>query len=110
MSEQLVAHLYPTQPSEEQNWTSRARELLGKLDWKEPTQTDVETQQLKTLVLEYADVFALTTTELGSTELVHHTIDTAKNSPCHRPVRRIPFSLCEKANQMVSDMLEQGVI
>ena len=84
--ELLVAHLYPTEPSEEQNWKSRERELLGKLDWKEPTQTEVETQQLKTLVLEYVHMFALTIAELGSTELVHHTIYTAHNPPCCQPV------------------------
>ena len=101
-----------TRPSgtEAQNGTSKQTELLDKLDWKEATEAEAEAQQLRTLVLEYADVFALTTSELGSTELVRHLIDTADNPPCRQPVQRIPFSLCDKVDQMVSDMLAQGLI
>ena len=64
----------------------------------------------RALVLEYADVFALDTTELRSTEIVQHSIETADNLPCRQPVRRIPFALCEKVDKMVADMLKQGVI
>ena len=60
--------------------------------------------------MEYADVFALDTTELGSTEIVQHSIETADNPPCRQPVRRIPFALREKVDKMVADMLKQGVI
>ena len=90
----------------------RAREegLLDKLDWTEPTQSEYEAQQLRALVLEYADVFALDTTELGSTKIVQHSIETGDNHPCRQPVRRIPFALREKVDQMVADMLKQGVI
>ena len=103
-----------TRPSawdrEAQNGTSKQKELLDKLDWKEATKVEAEAQQLRTLVLEYADVFALTTSKLGSAELVYHVIDTADNPPCRQPVRGIPFSLREKVDQIVSDMLAQRVI
>ena len=48
--------------------------------------------------------------ELGSTDLVHHVIDTGNEWPCRQPVRRIPFALQEKVDKMVSEMLKQGVI
>ena len=66
-------------------------------------------QQLKNTVLDYADVFALDHTELGSTDLVYHTSDTRDSHPI-RQQARIPLALREKIDGMVSDMQQQGVI
>lgn len=43
-----------------------------------------EVKQLKELLLEFADVFALDDTELGSTDRVEHTIKTGLQSNSHQ--------------------------
>ena len=42
---------------------------------------------IKSLVVEYSDVFALDVSELGSTNLVSHTINTGDSPPVRQPVR-----------------------
>ena len=51
-----------------------------------------ETTQLQSLIVEYADVFAM---ELGRTDLVQHVIDTDDHKPIKQPPRRIPFLLID---------------
>lgn len=48
--------------------------------------------------------------ELGSTDWVKHTIRTGDHPPIQQPPRCIPFALREKVENMVGEMLEQGVI
>ena len=69
-----------------------------------------ETALLRELVEEYSDIFALDSTELGTTELVTHSIDTGDSHPICQPLRRIPFALQRTMVQMVQKMLAQGVI
>ena len=59
---------------------------------------------------QYADVFALDSSELGSTDIVTHTIDTADHPPIHQQARRTPFALRDQIDEIVRGMLEQGVI
>ena len=40
---------------------------------------------LEALTREYADLFALTSVEIGRTDLVHHTINTGDNAPVKQP-------------------------
>ena len=69
-----------------------------------------ETALLRELVEEYSDIFALDSTELGTTELVTHSIDTGDSHPIRQPLRRIPFALQHTMEEMVEKMLAQGVI
>ena len=69
-----------------------------------------ETALLRELVEEYSDIFALDSTELGTTELVTHSIDTGNSHPIRQPLRRIPFALQRTMEEMVKKMLAQGVI
>ena len=55
-------------------------------------------------------MFALNNSELSSTNLVNHHIETGDVKPIHQYRRRIPFALQEKVDEMVQDMLDQGVI
>ena len=55
--------------------------------------SDEEARQIEDLVLEFADVFALEATELGSTGLVIHTIDTGDSPLIKQQARRVPFAL-----------------
>ena len=62
------------------------------------------------LISEYQDVFALNNSELNSTNLVQHHIETGDFNPIHQHARRIPFAQCKKVDKIVQDMLDQGVI
>ena len=69
-----------------------------------------EGRQLKEMVLEYADMFALNPSELGTTDMVQHVIDTGDNHPVRQPPRCIPFALRGKVEEMVDDMLQHGIV
>lgn len=72
--------------------------------------TPQQQQQLKEFILSYSSVFALDPSELGTTEVITHTIDTGNHRPIRQPVRRTPFALRAKIDEMVKEMLSQGVI
>ena len=69
-----------------------------------------ETALLRELFGEYSDIFALDSTELGTTGLITHSTDTGDSHPIHQPLRRIPFALQRTMEEMVQKMLAQGVI
>ena len=69
-----------------------------------------EQEQLQNLVLEFADIFALDESELSSTDLVTHVIDTGDTVPVKQHPRRIPFALRDRVDQLVKEMLDQGVV
>ena len=46
---------------------------------------------LKALLISYADVFALDSSELGTTQLVTHSIDTSQHLPIKQQMRRTPL-------------------
>ena len=103
--------LLASQPSEqflEEN--SRVLKLLNALTISESNLTVDQLASLRDLVVEYSDVFALDMSELGLTDLVSHTINTGDNSPIRQPVRRTPFALRKKMDELVQNMMEQGVI
>ena len=84
--------------------------LLNMLQIGSDHLTKEQMQHLKTFLCEYRDVFALDNTELGTTDLVTHPINTGDQPPIRQQVRRTPFALREEVNNMVQDMLERGII
>ena len=65
---------------------------------------------LQSLLVEFADLFALDNTELGRTSVVAHQINTGDSRPIKQYPRHVPFSLRGKVPQLVQEMLQQGVI
>ena len=61
-------------------------------------------------MLEFKDVCAWDESELGCTQDIVHTIDTADQQAIRQPSRHVPFALRGKVEQMVEKMLRQGVI
>ena len=55
-------------------------------------------------------MFALDSSELGSTDLITHTIDTGDSPPIKQSARQTPFALHQVMEEMVEKMLEQGVV
>ena len=90
--------------------TTRRDQMFAAIDLDQSTLTEEQCQQLQALLCEYADIFALDSSELGSTDLVTHTIDTANHPPIDHQARRTPFALHDQIDEMVRKMLVQGVI
>ena len=101
----------PTSRKQEPYHTKeREAELLNALKLESAEVKSNEREQLEQLVLDHADLFALDHTELGSTDLVQHVINTGDSQPVRQPAQHIPFALREKVDEMVDEMLEQGII
>ena len=62
------------------------------------------------LLLTYADVMALSTSDLGRTGRLHHHIDTGSSPPIWQPVRCISPHRREEVKELLSQMLGWGVI
>ena len=69
-----------------------------------------EQHKVKALLTSYADVFALSTNELGTTDIVTHSIDTGGHPPVRQQVRRTLFALRAKIDKLVQEMLDQKVV
>ena len=54
----------------------RMTQFLKKLNWDSPVLTIEKKHQLKKLLLQNGDLFALDPSELGVTHVVQHTINT----------------------------------
>ena len=60
--------------------------------------------------MEYADVFAFNSGQIGRTSILKHRIDTGNTPPVHLLPRRIAQARREEMEKLVKDMLEQGAI
>lgn len=94
---------------QQQQVSPRTHELLQILD----VETSLEREQheeMQTLVNQFSDVFALSPNELGHTELTKHVVDTGNHKPIKQPPRRTPFLLRKQTEDMIQQMIQQGVI
>ena len=69
-----------------------------------------ECSQLAQLLINFADVFAVSSDDLGHTSLVTHQIDTGSSHPICQPARRLPLHKRAEADTLLKDMLNKGVI
>ena len=82
------------------------------------TRREVQREQLSHLsrlqrtlhIASFSDVFALDASELGTTDLTEHSIQTGDQLPIRQSGRRVPFALRDTVDALVKDMLAQGVI
>lgn len=89
---------------------SRGQRLLDMLCLESSILSTQEVERLQEFLIQHNDVFALDSSELGATDLVTHSIDTGDNPPIRQPVRRTPFALRRKVDEMVKEMVDQGVV
>ena len=101
-----VCSMMPTADSSEDRETLLLQQLNLKIDHL----SFEERKQLKDLICNYAEVFALNASELGTTDVVQHTTNTGDHPPIKQPLRRTPFALQVKVDELVQEMLSQGVI
>ena len=84
--------------------------MCGSLNIKEVGLHQKEQSKLIELVGEYSELFALSSTELGCTSLIEHSINAGDHPPVKQLPRRVPHSLKTKVSQHVKEMLKQGVV
>ena len=89
---------------------AREEELFKQLNLDLPHLEEAEKQQLQSLLMTYFDTFALDSNELGTTDVVTHSIDTGDHRPVRQQPQCIPFALRATVDQLSRDMLEQKVI
>ena len=87
-----------------------SRPVLQLLGLEQGALKNEQLQQLKQLVSQNADVFALNESELGYTTVVEHHVDTGDHAPIKQPFRRFPFVHRDVIAGMVKSMEQQGVI
>lgn len=90
--------------------SQRLQQLLEQLDVEWKSVGEEEDRELKNLLEEFNDVFALDPMEVGQTDLVQHHINTGEHAPVKQPPRRIPFSMRAKVEALVEEMLGNGII
>ena len=69
-----------------------------------------EQEQLYSVLLEYADLFAEKPDDFGRTNKIKHAINTGDAAPVRQQVRRIPPVRREEARKLLSEMLKKDVI
>ena len=79
-------------------------QLLKVLSLSESDVDPAQMAQLKKLLADNTDVFALNDAELGCTDLVQHVIETGSHPPIKQQPYRTPFTQHEKIGQMIDDM------
>jgi len=70
----------------------RAKLLLEQLELENSHLTDIQWTQLESVLESYTDVFVLDSSELSTTSIVEHSINTGDHSPIRQPMRRMPFA------------------
>ena len=69
-----------------------------------------EKEQLFSVLVEFADIFAVERDELGRTGKIKHEINTGTATPTRQHVRRIPPARRTETSKLIKDMLKKEVI
>lgn len=72
--------------------------------------TPEQQAELKSLLLKYADVFAVHDEDLGYTDQIRHEIPVLDEIPVSQPYRRIPPNQYKEVRNHISELLRKGVI
>ena len=86
------------------------RHALWEMAQKADSLSDSEKQTLYETLMSYEDVFAADSSDLGRTGLVHHSVNTGPAAPVRQPPRRLPPHYRERAQELISDMLQRDII
>ena len=90
--------------------SERFDELFKTLDLPETKLTFAEMTELKGLLKESTDVFALSDSELGCTDIVQHSIDTGNHAPIKQQPYRTPIVRRDQIKKMIDQMQKQGIV
>ena len=90
--------------------TSRASEILSKINLDETVVEGNEKEKLIQLITEYQDVFSLGSNDIGRADKVKHRIDTGSSYPIRQAPRRVPVAMKDEVKNHIEDMLNNGII
>ena len=106
-----VVEPFPTHiTAEEPDNDERNVRLLDALGFSQGDLTAEEFGELKSLLCEFSDVFALESSELGCTDCVQHVIETGDHPPIKQQPYRTPVVHREKIAKLVEEMQKQEII
>ena len=88
----------------------RALKLLEALGLPEGKLSSPQVAELKALLQEYSDVFALDDSELGCTDIVCHSINTGDHCPIWQQPYRTPIARRDAIKRLVNQMQQQGIV
>ena len=94
----------------EKSVTDRQEQVLKAVKVNTTRLSSEQLKQMQDLLKECADIFSLHPSDLGTTDQITHSINTGDREPIRQPPRRLPFSLRSRTNELVQEMLNQGVI
>ena len=69
-----------------------------------------EKNKLYELLCDNSDLFAKSSSDLGKTSIVEHTINTGNAKPIKQAARRPPRTLAGKENEIIQEQIKTGVI
>ena len=72
--------------------------------------SESEQEQLLALLMEYQDVFATSSSDLGRTGMIKHSIDTGKSPPIRQQTRRMSPDKKAETRKLLEEMLDKKVI
>ncbi|KAG1936344.1 interleukin-1 receptor accessory protein-like 1-A [Pimephales promelas] len=90
-------------PSRQEQWSK----VISQLDIGGNLEQQAE---LKALLTEFADVFAIGDEELGFTDRVQHEINLVDDVPINLPYRRVPPNQYKEVKEHIAQLLRKGVI
>ncbi|KAG1931367.1 hypothetical protein F2P79_021615 [Pimephales promelas] len=90
-------------PSRQEQWSK----VISQLDIGGTLEQQAE---LKALLTEFADVFAIGDEELGFTDRVQHEINLVDDVPINLPYRRVPPNQYKEVKEHIAQLLRKGVI
>ena len=93
-----------------ENTPERVEKVIQSLDLSTDDLSPEEVIQLRELISEFADVFALDDSELGCVDTVKHSIDTCDHPPIKQQPYRSPVIYRQRVSEMIDKMREQGVV
>jgi hypothetical protein len=108
---ELSMEAAPVVCQETQEVSDKKQQLLWQLVQESGAElTPGEEQVFHELLLKHVDVLASSTADLGRTNKVRHKIDIGNSPPIRQPVRRLSPHRRDEVKQLLSQMLERGVI
>ena len=106
-----VDHVQPRSPVSADDVTNSLPAHLSDVYRRATEGLDNEQQHLvHGLLIEFQDVFAASSSEVGRTDITQHHIDTGDARAVKQPARRLPLSKQAEADAAVRDMLCSGAI
>ena len=106
-NEKLVRALYSKNNGSEDQSQTHLDQIIERVHGSVSVK---EKQKLATLLWEYRSSFSCSSSDVGSTNLVEHKINTGDTPSIKQIPRRIPLAKMAETKKEINDMLERGVI